>query len=234
MRISTLLLLLAITSVGTAQNCHHSCTACITDTYTHCVACPSSAGKLTLVSTAVNGTQYGLCSAPAYSSANGLGLFLLLAGIAAGLFLKSQHIFYFLLSFQVLGLLSLVEVAYPSPLLTILDGLQYFMVFSKMQAANKPKDSTLISRNMYRLDSFLKTADLETNLTPIFVVTVLAAIAFGLVLAVRKLRGGRWQCLNDSVLDSILTGLRTVVLFTMQETMLMIYVGIRLDALQAN
>ena len=50
----------------------------------------------------------GLCTTPASTTVNGLGIVLLLIVIATGLFLKSQHIFYFIISIQTLGLLSLM------------------------------------------------------------------------------------------------------------------------------
>jgi hypothetical protein len=142
--LATLLLLL---HSAATMNCHYSCQTCQAQYYTQCLSCQDKNQALALVSP--SGT--GLCTTPAYTTINGLGIVLLLASIATGLFLKSQHIFYFILSMQTLGLLSFVEVAWTAGLTTILDGFQYLMIFSKMGQSSKMNDGILISRNMYRL-----------------------------------------------------------------------------------
>jgi hypothetical protein len=122
---------------------------------------------------------------------NGLGLVIILLSIATGLFLRSQHIFYFIMSFQVLGLASLMEVAFPSSLTTLLDSFQYLMIFSKMQQNSKTSDGVLISRNMYRLEAFLTSVNLKLNITPLFVLTFLLALLLGILLLIKKYRDGR-------------------------------------------
>lgn len=151
----TLIIILALLSDVSAADCHYSCSTCINSTYTNCLTCTDSHQHFTPIYTS-NGAAYGLCSTPAYTTINGFGVFLLITSIGAGLLLRSQHIFYFILTFQTLGLLSLVEVAYTGPLNTILNGFQYFMIFSHMGSNNKQEDGILISRGMYRLDAFLK------------------------------------------------------------------------------
>lgn len=169
----------------------------------------------------------GTCSSPAYSSINGFGILILLICIGIGLFLRSQHIFYFILSLQTLGLLSLIEVAYPQSLTTLLDGFQYLMVFSKMQQGSKTSDGVLISRNMYRLEAFLTSVNLKDNITPSFILVFLTTVLLGVLLVFRKFRDGGDSCLSDKTLDTILTALRTIILMTMQEMLLLCYVGIR-------
>ena len=89
-----------------AQKCHYSCNTCSDTFYTHCYSCQDGS-TLTPVNT-VSNIPVGLCGTPASTSINGMGVFLLLVIIASGLFLKSQHVFYFILSMQTLGLLSLM------------------------------------------------------------------------------------------------------------------------------
>lgn len=103
----------------------------------------------------VSGVQVGVCTAPAVTSVNGVGVLLLMVCIASGLFLRSQHIFNFILSIQTLGLLSLMEIAYSSGITTLLDSFQYLMIFSKMQQSSKISDGVLTQRNLYRLQAFL-------------------------------------------------------------------------------
>ena len=194
--------------------------------YSHCYACSDSVVAL-IPFGMIEGVQVGVCSTPAYTSINGFGILLLFIAIGSGMFLKSQHIFYFILSMQTLGLLSLIEIAYPQSLITILDGFQYFMIFSKMQQSSKTSDGILLSRNLYRLDSFLTQVNLRINITPSFVLTFLIVVLLGLVLAIRKFRDGRWMCISDLTLDTILAALRTILLLTMQEMLLLCYVGIR-------
>lgn len=139
---------------------------------------------------------YGLCSSPNYTGANPLGILIVLIAVFAGMFLRSQHIFYFILSFQVLGLLSFVEVAYTYPLTLILDSLQYFMVLSFLQYKSKTSDGILKARGMYRLDGFIKQVDLKTNIMPIFVLAFVGAIVLGLVLAIRKILARSCKCIS--------------------------------------
>lgn len=61
--------------------------------------------------------------------------------------------------------------------------------------------------------------------------TFLSVICLGMLLAVRKYRNNRCMCISDKSLDSILTALRTILLFTMQEMLLLCYVGIRFGTL---
>ena len=180
------LLLLVLIFYVSSQTCHHSCHTCSDMHYTHCYSCPDSTALSAYGM--VGTTQAGLCSTPASTSISGFGVFLLLVIIATGLFLKSQHIFYFIISIQTLGLLSLMEIAYPQSLTTILDGFQYLMIFSKMQQNSKMSDGILLSRNLYRLDRFLTEVNLRVNITPSFVVTFLTAVFLGLFLAIRKFR----------------------------------------------
>ena len=179
----------------------------------------------------VSGAQVGVCTAPAITSVNGLGVILLMMCIGSGLFLKSQHIFNFILSIQTLGLLSLMEIAYSSSITTLLDSFQYLMIFSKMQQNSKISDGVLTQRNLYRLQAFLTEVNLRNNVTPSFVVAFLSAICLGMLLAVRKFRNGRCMCISDKNLDNILTALRTILLFTMQEILLLCYVGIRFGSI---
>lgn len=195
----TLILILTLATYVFTQSCHFSCSTCINSTYTTCFSCANFASKLTSIATS-SGTSYGVCGTPAYSSVNGLGVFLLLTCIAAGLFLRSQHIFYFILTFQTLGLLSLIEVAYTASLNTILSGFQYLMIFSQMQNNHKQDDGALIARGMYRLNAFLTSVELSSNLTPLFVVTFLVAAVLGILLAFQKYRERRCQCISNQTL----------------------------------
>lgn len=193
-------------------SCYHACDTCTDLHYTHCLTCTDT--QQSLIS--IPPTALGICTAPATTSLSGLGVFLLLLSIAAGLLLRSPHIFSFILSLQVLGLLSLVEVGYPKHLGTLLDAFQYLMVFSKMQQNGKTNDGVLIGRDMYRLEAFLTSVGLRLNITPVFVVTILVTILLGMLLLVRKYRQGKCMCLSNSALETLLTGLRTTLLLTMQ------------------
>lgn len=229
----TLILVFTLITCVFTQTCHYSCSTCLNSTYTTCLTCPNSGNKLSTIAT-YNGASYGVCGTPAYSTVNGLGVFLLLTCIGAGLFLRSQHIFYFILTFQTLGLLSLIEVAYSSSLNTILSAFQYFMIFSQMQSNHKQDDGALIARGMYRLDAFLKSVELDSNFTPIFVVVFLLAVLLATLLAFQKYRERRCQCISNQTLEMMLTALRTAILLTMQEMLLIIFVGIRMDVLSGG
>ena len=97
------LLLAILTLTVTAQTCHHSCATCLDQHYTHCLTCADPVNKLITTR-----SPMGLCSAPAVTAVNGVGLGFIIVVIGVGLFLKSQHIFYFIFSLQTLGLLSLM------------------------------------------------------------------------------------------------------------------------------
>lgn len=112
-------------------SCHYSCQTCLNPYYSDCTSCLNSENSLSPMGTS-NSQQFGICGATPETSINGFGIFLLLGCIGLGLFLRSQHIFYFIFSFQVLGLLSLMEIALPVSLTTILSAFQYFMIFSHL------------------------------------------------------------------------------------------------------
>ena len=140
--------------------------------------------------------SYGICSTPISSGANPIGILIILIAIFSGMFLRSQHIFYFILSLQILGLLSFVQVAFSSPLTLILDSFQYFMVFSQLQYRGKTADGILSARGMNRLDGFIKQVDLKTNIIPIFVLALLIAIFHGLMLLIRKILSESCKCIS--------------------------------------
>jgi len=210
-----LFLFACLTAAVSAQICHYSCNTCSDDYYAHCYTCQDSTLSMMQLGSTSN-VSYGLCSTPIYSGANPVGILVVLIAVFSGMFLRSQHIFYFILSLQVLGLLSFVEVAYSSPLTLILDGLQYFMVFSILQYKGKTDDGILKGRGMYRLDGFIKQVDLKTNIIPIFVLCFLAGILLALVLVIRKVLGKSCKCIRAKTIESILTGLRTFLILTMQ------------------
>lgn len=224
---SIIFITLLLTAIVSSKACHHSCNTCLDQYYTHCYTCQDRANTFTNLKFP-NNTSLGMCTTPAYSSANPLGVLILLFAIVSAIFLKSQHIFYFIFSFQIFGLLSLIEVAYSYPLTVILDSFQYFMIFSIMQRSSKTDDGILIGRNMYRLDTLIKQVDLKSNILTIFIITLIAAIFLAMVLAFRKFRNNACPIIKDKTLDNILAALRTIVLLTMQEMLLDIYLSIRL------
>ena len=101
-----LCLALLVASVS-AQMCHYSCKTCADDYYAHCYSCQDAASSMLQLGSDVK-ASYGLCSAPSYSGANPIGILIILIAVFSGLLLRSQHIFYFMLSLQILGLLSFV------------------------------------------------------------------------------------------------------------------------------
>ena len=105
------------------------------------------------------------------------------------------------------------------------------MIFNVMQRSSKTDDGILMGRNMYRLDAIVKTVDLKSNILTIFIITLLAAIFLALVLAFRKFRNNTCPIIKDKMLDNILTALRSIILLTMQEMLLDIYLSIRLGVI---
>jgi hypothetical protein len=102
------------------------------------------------------------------------------------------------------------------------------MIFSVMQQNSKTDDGILISRNMYRLDNFMREVSLQPNIIIIFIITFISAILLALLLGLRKFKGSSCSIISDKTLDNVLTALRTIVLLTMQEMLLEIYLAIRL------
>jgi hypothetical protein len=145
----TIILLASLLSVSSLC-CHYSCSTCVDQDYSGCLSCYNPANTLTTMGTS-NNQAYGICGTTIETSINGFGVFLLIGCIGLGLFLRSQHVFYFILSFQVLGLLSLIEIAYPFSLNTIFTAFQYFMIFSQLQSNSKHNDGMLNTRHLYRL-----------------------------------------------------------------------------------
>jgi hypothetical protein len=74
----------------------------------------------------------GSCSQSS-SGVNPFGIILIIVSITAAILLQSSYVFFFITSFQSLGLISLVEGDFTSSFDFILDSLQYFMVFSIMK-----------------------------------------------------------------------------------------------------
>ncbi len=192
--ISVLFLITLITAAST-NSCHYSCATCTGPAYTQCLSCSdSSLGVSNSVTCDGNdqsilGQKGGYCGSGAYSRANPLGIIVILIAIVAGTFLKSQYVFSFMLSLQTIGLIGLVEAAFPYGLSILLGSCDYFMLFSIMGQNKKPQNCKLMLRNMYRLNDFLGTTSFQDNSLPIliiiFIVTALL-VAVTLFRAFRK------------------------------------------------
>ena len=139
-----------------SQSCHYSCQTCTNDYYLSCTLCQNNVAPLSLGQLA-NPTA-GPCIQTS-SNANPLGIVLLIFCILSTIFLKSQPLIYYMLSFQTLALLGFIEVAYSSSLDTIFDAFSYFMLFTIMGKNQKTSDGILASNGMYRLSDFLVTVN---------------------------------------------------------------------------
>lgn len=106
------MLALAVHTLG--QSCHHSCKSCSGASYTHCLSCSEASRAVSYGVTCDGNDQAilnqigGYCVDSAYSKANPLGAILIILSILAAILLKSQYIFYFMLSMQTLGLVGLI------------------------------------------------------------------------------------------------------------------------------
>jgi hypothetical protein len=105
------------------------------------------------------------------------------------------------------------------------------MLFSIMGQNRKSQNCKLALRNMYRLNDFLGTTSFQENSLPILIVIFIVAALLVAVTLFRAFRKETWTCLSDKVLDNIQFALRTFLLMTMQEAVLVIYAGIRFSAL---
>lgn len=109
-----LIILLSLTTHALAQSCHYSCKSCSGRSYAQCLTCSDASKSIQYGVTCEGSDQAvlsqigGYCGDSAYSKANPLGAILIIIGILAGVFLKSQYVFYFMLSMQTLGLAGLI------------------------------------------------------------------------------------------------------------------------------
>lgn len=218
---SFLLLTTLLLSVFT-QNCHYSCSTCSGTAYTQCLTC-SDSGRTVQYGAICDGSDQsilsqvgGICGSSAYSRANALGAILVIIAILAGTFLKSQYVFYFILSLQAMGLIGLVETAFTSALSTILGAFEYFMLFSIMGQNTKPQNCKLMLRSMYRLNDFLGTTSFQANAPPILAIVFVLTAALALVSIFKKVRKSNCAFISDKFIDQILLGLRTTLLLLMQ------------------
>jgi hypothetical protein len=203
MRTYSSLVVFCLFASAFALNCHYSCATCTGSSYTQCLTC-SDSGRNVQYGVSCDGTDQsilnqigGLCGSPAYSRANPLGVILIIVAIAAGVLLKSQYVFYFILSLQTLGLVSLVEAAFPSSLNTLLGAFDYFMLFSIMQQNTKPQSCKLMLRNMYRMNDFLGTTSFKDNAPPILAIVYFLAILLAVGSIFKKFRKTSCSSISD-------------------------------------
>ena len=238
MKARSLLLLSALLLSVFTQNCHHSCSTCSGTAYTQCLTCADRSVQYGAVcdgsDQSILAQVGGICGSAAYSRGNPLGAILLIIAVLAGVFLKSQYVFYFVLSMQTLGLVGLVETAFSAGLSTLLGAFEYFMLFSVMGQNTKPQNCKLMLRSMYRLNDFLGTTSFQANAPPILAVVLVLTAALALLSIFKKVRKTSCASISDSFLDQILLGLRTALLLLMQEAILIIYVGIRFSSLNGG
>lgn len=70
---------------------------------------------------------------------------------------RSKLLLHMLLSLQLLGLASLVEVAWPTPVRVLLESCQYFMVFNIIARGDKLSAGQLFAHNLSRMQIMLQT-----------------------------------------------------------------------------
>lgn len=124
MKAQSLLLFAAIFLSVFTQNCHYSCSTCSGNAYSQCLTCPDRSVQYGATcdgsDQSILAQVGGICGSTAYSRGNPLGAILVIIAILSGVFLKSQYVFYFILSMQTLGLVGLVETAFSAGLSTLL------------------------------------------------------------------------------------------------------------------
>lgn len=218
----TFLLLFTTIGIIAGQTCHYSCATCTGPAYTQCLSC-SESGRTVQYGVTCDGSDQailtligGFCGSSAYSRANPLGVVLIFLSVLAGLFLKSQYIFYFILSMQTIGLIGLVETAFPSGLSLFLGSFDYFMLFSIMGQNTKPQNCKLMLRRMYRLNDFLGTTNFKDNSPPILTLVFIATALLILVSLFRAFRKDRCSFLSDNFLDQLKVALRTFLILAVQ------------------
>lgn len=194
MKSKIVIILLLLIALVNSQSCHYSCATCSGTAYTQCLSCSDTSRSVQTGVKCDSSDQStlnqlgGLCGSTAYSRANPLGVILILVVIVSATFLKSQHIFFFILSMQTLGLLGLVETALPSGLSLILGSFDYLMLFSIMGQNVKPQNCKLMLRSMYRLNDFLGSNNFKDNAPPILSIVIIATFIMGLVSLYRAFR----------------------------------------------
>lgn len=92
------------------------------------------------------------------------------------MFFRTKESFYLLLTFQTYGLYNLVEIAWLNPLGYVLQGLQYLMIFNTMGYGYKKEDYILIASKNYRLNKYLQTTSIASNLAIIAAFTLVPLI----------------------------------------------------------
>lgn len=143
-----------------------------------------------------NGTQTGLCTFPAYTKVNPLGVFIIIFTIVVSTFLKSQYVFYFIFALQSIGLLSLIEVAYPYSLTTLLQSFQYLMLFSTIKKQNQSSDGIFTYHSMYRLNNFFQTVSFDANAPAIIAFIILAGLLLAAISIFRTFRQDRCKIIT--------------------------------------
>lgn len=207
-----------------ALSCHYSCSTCAGSTYSDCSSCPGK-DRITIVPPHLE----GLCQGQTPLSFNPLGFVVLVLVIGACVSSKSEEAIHLSLGLQSLGLLGLVEVNCGQAITYVLDALEYLFVLVKIGQAYKPEDNVLSGDKLYKGQALLHTADYSRNAAIVgFVVLLVFALVFLLPLYQcirRKLTADKYHCLPDWFLEKVSFVLYVVYLFTIQEMMLVIFIG---------
>jgi hypothetical protein len=84
-------------------------------------------------------------------------------------------------------MLSLLGVGFISPISYVMQGLQYFMLFTKTTFANKISDTVLQNNGYYNLQTFIGTIDYTSNIMGLELFIAIVGLLFFIVVLVENM-----------------------------------------------
>jgi hypothetical protein len=93
-------------------------------------------------------------------------------------------------------MLSLLGVGFISPISYVMQGLQYFMLFTKTTFANKISDTVLQNNGYYNLQTFIGTIDYTSNIMGLELFIAIVGLLFFIVVLVENM------CIDKILHDS--------------------------------
>jgi hypothetical protein len=187
-----LVILFLVVFIG--RCCHYSCDTCyMGNSFVNCTSCVQ--GNFTILyDPDKNQTQNfyvhnytGVCAIPTDPVINVYGIIMLALAVCVAIYIRKRETLLFINRIQNIAIMSLLGVGFISPISYVLQGLQYFFLFTKVTLSAKTSDLMLQENGYYNLQTFIDTIDYVSNVIALDVFIGIVGVLLLIVIFVESM-----------------------------------------------